>query len=129
MELERRGSISQGTVSCGVNRGNQNSIREKGCIDGSGFDDVDSGDDDDDDGKRIKVAGVQQQKQMQLKSQRSKMRLGLAEFGLAGRLLSRIESGRGQSRVWTLADNVKHGRRESDFSCSAVQSNFGLLGG
>lgn len=60
--------------------------RERGCIDGSGFDDVDSDDDDDDDGKRIKVAGVQQQKQMQLKSQRSKMRLGLAGFGLAGRL-------------------------------------------
>lgn len=85
MESERRGSISQGTVSCGVNRGNQNSIRDRGCIDGSELDDTDS-DDDDDDGKRIKVAGVQQQKQMQLKSQRSKMRLGLAGFGLAGRL-------------------------------------------
>lgn len=86
MESERRGSISQGTVSCGVNRGNQNSIRGRGCIDGSELDDADSDDDDDDDGKRIKVAGVQQQRQMQLKSQRSKMRLGLAGFGLAGRL-------------------------------------------
>jgi hypothetical protein len=66
VESERRGSISQGTLSCGVNRGNQNSVRDRGCIDGSEFDDADSDDDDDDDddddGKRIKVAGVQQQK-------------------------------------------------------------------
>jgi hypothetical protein len=53
------------------------------CID---FDSVGNSDDDDD-GKKTGFAGVQQQQrrrqtQMQLKSQQSKTRLGLAGFGL-----------------------------------------------
>lgn len=69
---------------------------------------------------------------MQLKSQRSKTRLGLAGFGLVwdrALVKLKIESGRGRrSRVWTLAGGAKYGRRDSDFFFAAQRSSFGFVG-